>query len=110
MGEYKFNATRMSEVLNRLDDMSKQLQSVNSSDVALLQSINNNITGDEVKGTLSAYSSKIQEIVQETQTLMAEMAEYLQGQLSQYTSTEKSAVESLQDIKNILGGLEGGAQ
>lgn len=108
MGEYKFNATRMSEVYNRLDEITEQLLKASNNDVNSLNSIAGNITGETVINTLKAYTEKTLEITKETQNLMNQMKEYLNGQLQKYTATEQQAKESLSDVQSILSQLEGG--
>ena len=45
MGELLFNATRMNEVLNRLDEIQEQLTSASNANSEKLNSIAANITG-----------------------------------------------------------------
>jgi len=108
MGELQFNATRMNEVLNRLDEIQEQLNSETKADSEKFNSIASNITGDTVVSTLKSYAEKTVEVSNETIKLMNEMKEYLNGQLKQYTATEAEAKETLSDVQSILNQLEGG--
>lgn len=108
MGELKFNAERMNEVLNRLDEIQEQLNSATNSESEKLNSVAANITGDTVISTLKSYAEKTLEVSKDTIKLMNEMKEYLSSQLTKYTATEMEAKESLSDVQSILSQLEEG--
>lgn len=108
MGELKFNAERMNEVLNRLDEIQEQLNSATNAESEKINSIASNITGDTVISTLKSYVETHVEVSNSTIKLLKEMQEYLRGQLTKYTQTEMEAKESLSDVQNILSQLEGG--
>lgn len=109
MGELLFNATRMNEVLNRLDEIQEQLTSASNANSEKLNSIAANITGETVVSTLKTYSEKTLTISKEIIRLTNEMKDYLNGQIKKYEATETEAKETLSDVQNILNQLEGGA-
>lgn len=108
MGEIKFDAARMQEVLNRLDEIQEQLTQATNTNSEKLSSVSGNIEGELVVGTLNKYTEKTLEITEEIIKLSNKLIEYLGTQLSKYTTTETNAQESLTEIQTILSQLEGG--
>lgn len=108
MGELRFDARRMTEVLNRLDEIEEQLTSSINTTSEKLASIASNITGETVVSTLKSYNEKTLEVSKETINLMGKLKEFLAGQLEKYTSTETEAIDTLSDVQSILSQLEGG--
>lgn len=106
--ELKFNATRMNEVLNRLDEIQEQLTTASNTNSEKLNSLAGNITGDAVVSTLKSYSEKTIEVSKEIINLTNQMKEYLNGQIAKYTATETHAKETISDVQGILSQLEGG--
>lgn len=108
MGELRFDARRMTEVLYRLDEIEEQLNSSVNATSEKLSSIAGNITGDSVVSTLKSYNEKTLEVSKETITLMGKLREFLNEQLQKYNETEKEAIDTLADVESILSQLEGG--
>jgi len=108
MGKLQFNAERMSEVYNRLDEIQEQLTNASNTNSEKLNSIAGNIIGDTVVSALKSYSEKTIEVSKEIIKLTNEMKEYLNGQIAKYTATETQAQENLSDVQSILSQLEGG--
>ena len=108
MGKLQFNAERMSEVYNRLDEIQEQLTNATNANCNLLNSIKENITGDIVINTLTTYSANTKEISNEIIRLTNEIKGYLQVQISNYSATETQGQETISDVKNILSQIEGG--
>ena len=106
MAEIKFDAARMQEVLNRLDEIKEQLSnSVKAINTSLTQ-ICSNITGEAVITILNGYTENNTTVLNETGTGIDQLAEYLRGKIGSYTSTEQEAAKSLTDVQSILNGLE----
>lgn len=108
MAELKFNAARMNEVLNRLDEIQEQLNTATKNGSEKINSIAGNISGETVVRTLKSYAEKTIEISSETKYLLGQVKEYLNGQLQKYTQTETEAKDTLSDVQSILSQLEGG--
>lgn len=109
MGELKFDATRMREIFNRLDEIEEQLNSSINATSEKISSISGNITGDTVISTLKSYNEKTIEVSKETITLMNKLKAFLNEQISKYDANETEAIDTLADVQSILNQLEGGA-
>ena len=106
MSEIKFNASRMQEVLGRLDEIKEQLHKSVSDGNSSITEISNNINGTAVKTILNGYNENNNKVLSDTENQIAQLAEYLRGKVGSYTSTEQQAIESLTNVQNILDGLE----
>lgn len=107
MGEIKFSAVRMQEVLNRLAEIVEQLNnSINRSNEKL-QEISNNITGSDVVDLLKKYQEYNNDTLTENKSLINQLSDYLRAQINKYTITEQEAETGMEDIQNILKGIEG---
>ena len=105
-GEIKFDAARMQEVYNRLDEIKEQLITSTKNTSGSLDTINSKINGPLVKTILSKYTETNNEVCNEITTKMVELQEYLRGKIGSYTATEAEAAEELANVQSILQGLE----
>lgn len=106
MAEIRLNASRMREIINRLDDIAFQLRAESDSSNGSISSINQNIKGDFVNEVITNYMKLIENNRESINKNIVQLVEYLKIKVEQYTDTEEEAKNSLNDIMNILKGLE----
>ena len=100
MAEIKFDAARMTEVLNRLEEIKEQLQqSIKQSNESLTQ-ISNNITGSAVITILKGYSGNNIKVLADIEKQLVLLSIYLRDKIGSYVATEEDAVTELQRLLN----------
>ena len=104
MAEIRFDAARMQELSNRLDDIAEQLKSSNSLNSEYFAGIESNIKGSNVTNTLSKYRQAFENVSSDAYGLLLDVNGTLRQKISKYTETEQAAADVLTDVQSILAG------
>ena len=106
MGEIRFDAARMAELSNRIDDIANQLKTSNNAASDAINSIEANINGSEVKKGLTTYKEACDATSNQIYALLLAVNQGLKTKVSKYTQTEQDAANILTDVQSILQGIE----
>lgn len=106
MGEIKFDAARMSELANRLDEIASQLKYSAESCNSSIDTIKMNINGESVVTTLTGYTQATKIILDSLYPTLNEVIGSLRVKIKNYTQTEQEAANQLTDVQSILQGID----
>ena len=106
MGQIRFDAARMQELSNRLDDIINQLAASANANNNAINTIDANINGSAVNSVLAKYKNACESVSNQARSLLLDLNGSLKTKISNYTQAEQEAADVLTDVQSILQGLE----